>query len=77
MKLPEGWHEQTEWEAAVAYEQGFRDGYAAADAALVAALGAALGGAGAADYREAVRRHLRQLDARARRAAADRGDLAA
>lgn len=41
--LPLSVHEQVEWENAVSYEQGYRDGYAAAEQAIADEITAAIG----------------------------------
>lgn len=69
--MPPAWHEQTEWEAEVAYQQGYADGYAAANAEIVAQLAQSLGGPGTVDYPDGVRRHHLAVSQRAARAAAD------
>jgi len=33
--IPRAWHEQTEWEVDLAYEQGYRAGYAQAERDLI------------------------------------------
>lgn len=77
MTLPDHVHELVEYEVACAYANGYADGRAAADSDLVVALAHALSSGQTADYREAVSVHHRSVDAKARRAAADRGELAA
>lgn len=67
-------HLQTEWETDLAYEAGRLAGLAEYDREVVAALKHALGGSSAISRGEAVRRHQRALDQKARREAFDRGD---
>lgn len=68
------WHEQTEWEAELAYHQGYVDGQAAANAEVVAGLTWALGGPDAVNYKDAVRRHHLAVSQREARAEADGRD---
>lgn len=77
------WRDQSDWwtDPALAYAAGVADGVELGrdleNAALVAALSSALSGGQTTDYPDAVRIHHRLLDQRARRAAFDRGEVAA
>lgn len=74
------WWDHIDWwtSPALAYAKGLADGRRIGrdevDAELVAALAEALGGPGCVDYRDGVARHLRAVDARARRRQFDRGE---
>jgi hypothetical protein len=43
LAMPDGWHEQADYESGVAYAQGYTDGYAAAEQAIAAEVAAAVG----------------------------------
>lgn len=60
-RLPDAWHQQTEWEVAASYADGFRDGYAAAEKAIAEEIRRAVG-VKAYDRRDVIRWLIRVID---------------
>lgn len=77
------WYDTVDWQSdpKLAYLRGLQDGVQIgrdeADQEVVRVMAEALGGPGCTDRAEAVQRHLRAVDAKARRAYVDRTGVAA
>jgi hypothetical protein len=76
LAMPDGWHEQADYESGVSYARGYTDGYAAAEQAIAAEIAAAVGVA-PLNARDVIKWLIRDFDQPARRQASDQGAMAA